>query len=356
MNRKTSPLATGEAESTAQPVQNAARPSLASLRPRTWRQRARESLWVLDLCLAPLVFCAALVMKLTRCTSIKWLPCSKRIFDAVGIYPIRNHYYEPYIDAPTLAKRLPKPRRLPGVDMNDAMQLSILEEFDFNEELLRMPVTPTGEQEYYFANNMFNPPDSEYLYNFLRWSKPRRIIEIGSGMSTLMAQNALRKNQEEDPAYACQHTCIEPYEVPWLESTGVTVIRKRVEEVDPSLVDGLEANDLLFIDSSHIIRHHGDVLVEYLSLLPRLKPGVFVHVHDIFSPYNYPSEWVCNQRLFWNEQYLLEAFLTHNAHFQVVGALHYLSRKYRPQLQAKSPHMDESCLATSFYMMRSELT
>lgn len=329
------------------------RPTIVSQRPRPLRQLVRESLWLLDLLVSPLVFCAAIIMKLVRRSNIKWLPFSKWIFDKVGVFPLHNHYYDPYIDAASLAHTLSAPRNLPGIDFNDDLQLSILDKFHYNDELLQIPILPPqGDRAYYYANSMFSPPDSEYLYNFIRWSKPRRIVEIGSGMSTLMALNALGKNREEDPEYTCEHICIEPYEVPWLESTGVTVLRQRIEDVDPSLVESLDANDLLFIDSSHIIRHHGDVVTEYLELLPRLRPGVFVHIHDIFSPFNYPEEWVLNQRLFWNEQFLLEAFLTFNAQFKVVGALHYLSRKYRAELMAKCPNMDASCLATSFYMVR----
>ncbi len=343
---------TRESQAVVTPVQSE-QPTLREQRPRGMRQLIRESLWLIDLAISPFVFAAACLLKQVRKANLEWLPFSKRIFDAVGIYPLRNHYYEPYIDVKTLTHTLDLPRDLPGVKLNDALQLKILAKFNYNDELLNIPVKATGKREYYYASSMFGTPDSEYLYNFVRWSKPKRIIEIGSGMSTLMTINALKKNQAEDPSYYCEHTCIEPYEVDWLETTGVNVIRQKVEDLDPSIVESLDTNDLLFIDSSHIIRHHGDVLVEFLSLLPRLKPGVFVHVHDIFTPYNYPADWVLNKRLFWNEQYLLEAFLTLNTQFDVVGALHYLSRHYPEQLQAKCPNMDASCQGTSFYMVRS---
>ena len=114
-------------------------------------------------------------------------------------------------------------------------------------------------------------------------------------------------NKQDDPSYTCKHVCIEPYEMPWLEKTGVTVIRKKIEDVEISFFSELADCDILFLDSSHIIRPQGDVLFEYLQLLPSLNKGVIVHIHDIFSPRNYSNEWLMGDIRFWNEQYLLEA-------------------------------------------------
>ena len=93
-----------------------------------------------------------------------------------------------------------------------------------------------------------------------------------------------------------------------LEKIGVTVIRQKVEGLGKAVFAELEKGDILFIDSSHIIRPQGDVLFEYLESLPSLNRGVIVHIHDIFSPKDYLKEWVTNEVRFWNEQYLLEAF------------------------------------------------
>ena len=123
-----------------------------------------------------------------------------------------------------------------------------------------------------------------------------------------MAIRAIQKNCLDDPKYHCEHVCIEPYEQPWLEKTGVSVRRELIEDVDFAFFSKLRENDVLFIDSSHIIRPQGDVLFEYLELLPRLSKGVIVHVHDIFSPKNYLKQWLEDDVRFWNEQYLLKAF------------------------------------------------
>src|SRR5262249_33961193 len=155
---------------------------------------------------------------------------------------------------------------------------------------------------FHIRNPSFEGGDAEYFYSIIRSKKPARIIEVGSGYSTLLASQAIRANQQEIPGYTCQHVCIEPYESPWLESAGVTVIRRRVEELEQPIWRELGCNDLLFIDSSHVIRPQGDVLFEYLEVLPSLAPGVIVHIHDIFTPRDYPDRWLVDEVRFWNEQ------------------------------------------------------
>ena len=112
----------------------------------------------------------------------------------------------------------------------------------------------------------------------------------------------------------------------------MNVIRSPVESLDKNLFQDLNRGDVLFIDSSHIIRPQGDVLFEFLEILPILKPGVLIHVHDIFTPRDYIKEWIVDDVKFWNEQYLLEAFLSFNAGFKVIGALNYLYYSYSEQL------------------------
>jgi hypothetical protein len=182
--------------------------------------------------------------------------------------------------------------------------------------------------------------------------KPRRIIEIGSGFSTLMAVKAVRRNHEDDAGYRCRHVCIEPYEMPWLEAQPVEVIRKKVEDLGVGFFAELAENDILFIDSSHMIRPQGDVLFEYGELLPTLALGVIVHIHDIFSPKNYPAEWLDRRVLFWNEQYLLEAFLAYNESWRIVGALNYLRHHHYDRLKSIAPSLTQTTEPASFYIQR----
>jgi hypothetical protein len=99
----------------------------------------------------------------------------------------------------------------------------------------------------------------------------------------------------------------------------------------------LEKNDILFIDSSHIIRPQGDVLLIYLTILPMLKKGVYVHIHDIFTPKDYLDSWILENVYLWNEQYLVEAFLSMNKEYKIIGALNFLKHNYFKELSEKCP-------------------
>jgi hypothetical protein len=169
-----------------------------------------------------------------------------------------------------------------------------------------------------------------------------------------MAIRAIRQNQIELPGYNCKQLCIEPYEMPWLEKAGVTVVRQRVEEVNKAVFSELEKDDMLVIDSSHMIRPQGDVLFEYLELFPSLRTGVIVHLHDIFSPRDYPKEWIVDLVRFWNEQYLLEAFLTNNRDWKIIGALNYLHHNHYQYLKATCPFLTREREPGSFYIQKSD--
>ena len=133
-------------------------------------------------------------------------------------------------------------------------------------------------------------------------------------------------------------------------------MRERVEQVPLARFESLQANDVLFIDSSHAIKFGGDVCREFLDILPILRPGVWVHVHDVFFPHDYPAEWLMEKRYAWNEQYLLEAFLAFNTAFRPVGALHWLWSEHRDALLAAWPAAITTAIGpqgpASFWMTR----
>ena len=139
--------------------------------------------------------------------------------------------------------------------------------------------------------------------------------------------------------------------MPWLEELDVDVIRSLVESCDLSLFDSLQANDILFIDSSHIIRPQSDVLTEYLQIIPLLKPGVVVHVHDIFSPRDYLDSWIREDVRFWNEQYLLEALLSNSDRYEILASLNYLSHDYYSHLKSVCPYLTPQRQPGSFYFV-----
>ena len=116
----------------------------------------------------------------------------------------------------------------------------------------------------------------------------------------------------------------------------------------------LPIDDILFIDSSHTVRIGGDVIYEICEILPRLKPGVFVHLHDIFLPLHYPREWVLGKKAFWAEQYLLQAFLAHNTAWRTVWSAGSMHLERGEEIQAQFPEYDptQRAQAGSFWMVR----
>lgn len=305
-----------------------------------------------DVVLSLFVYPAALILKHVRFVGVQYLPLCKKILLHVGVFPIRNDYYEPLFDNRLLRHPLSNNRDLTGIDWNVEQQLSVLDRFQFENELKDVPLSKKNDLTFYLNNVRFEAGDAEYWYSLIRLIKPAKIFEIGSGHSTLMAIKAIEKNEQENPAYQCKHICIEPYEMPWLEKTSATVIRKKIEDLDKSFFAELDENDILFIDSSHVIRPQGDVLFEYLELLPSLRKGVIVHVHDIFSPKDYPDEWVRKEVKFWNEQYIIEAFLTSNSGWKIIGALNYLHHNHYEKLQANCPFLTPDKNPASLYMQK----
>jgi hypothetical protein len=303
--------------------------------------------------IAPLVCVSALILKTVRRIGVHRLPASRSVLLKIGVFPIRNHFYEPQFDYRKIMKPFSQDRYLPGIDWNVEEQLEMMTALTFAGELSDLPTQKPESVGFYFGNFFFESGDAEFWYQLIRLKQPRKIIEIGSGYSTLIATLALRKNNELNERYACRHICIEPYKNDWLRQTNARVIRKRVEDIGIAFFKELEENDILFIDSSHVIRPQGDVLYEYLEILPSLGKGVIVHVHDVFSPKNYLSQWLSSEIRFYNEQYILEAFLSNNSAWKIIGSLNYLHHNYYANLKRVAPFLTPEREPGSFYMQRT---
>lgn len=323
--------------------------SAHGVRPR----RARSVLLgALDLLLLPFAAAAALLLLAVRRTGLQRLPLCRRALVRIGVLPVRRHYYEPFLDPRGLEQGGRGEREIVGIDWNVAGQLALLERLQFEKEIPDLAAPRTQPLEFRLNNGAFESGDAEFLYQMVRARKPKRFIEIGSGQSTLIVRRAIAKNREESVGYECKHVCIEPYEAPWLEKLGVTVLRKRVETVDGAVFAELEENDFLFVDSSHVIRPQGDVLSEYLRIIPSLRSGVIVHIHDIFSPRDYPHEWLVERMWLWDEQYLLEALLIDNPSWRIIGALNLLRHRHFEALCRACPYLTADREPGSFYMQK----
>ncbi|HEY0039044.1 MAG TPA: class I SAM-dependent methyltransferase [Flavisolibacter sp.] len=281
---------------------------------------------VLSIIFYPLIAVVAVLLKILPKRPYHYYPILDKLFVRVGVYPILNHFYTPFVipGKDFNEEKYRQPRHLPAVDLNGKEQLILLNSFSFKKDLLALDAATTADiTSYSFTNDTFAGGDGEMYYNMICHFKPKRIIEIGSGHSTKLAWATIKNIQKKDTAYQCALTSIEPFSNPWLEQIGAEIIRRKVEDIDVTYFESLVENDILFIDSSHVIRPEGDVLFEYLNLLPALKKGVVIHIHDIFTPFHYPLEWIKERRL-WHEQYLLEGFLSYNEHFKIVLSNPYL--------------------------------
>jgi len=181
-----------------------------------------------------------------------------------------------------------------------------------------------SSEEPHWNNDMFAATDAFCLYALLCQNNPVHYLEIGSGNSTRFARRAIR-----DHALRTRITAIDP--TPRCEITGICdeLIRTSFEDVDLAVVDRLAAGDILFCDSSHRVFMNSDVAVFFLDVLPRLKPGVFVHLHDIYLPDDYPAEWIDR---YYSEQYLLACcLLAETARFEILLPNHFISTD--PELQ-----------------------
>ena len=253
------------------------------------------------------------------------------------------HFYQPIPDTQSLPETLwNRPSELVGIDMNDSMQLDLLRKHfpNFRNEYEQIPIQPTGEVGSLFISitGLFGGTDALVAYCMVRHFQPRLIIEIGSGFSSLLLSQAAAKNNSS------ALICIEPFPHEFLKQgfPGLRpLIEKKVQDIDLEFFSQLESGDILFIDSSHTVKIGGDVNYLFLEVLPRLKPGVIVHVHDIFLPFEYRRDWVMDEFRFWSEQYLLQAFLTFNSEFEVLMANRYLAHRYLEDLKAAFPSLEK---------------
>lgn len=290
----------------------------------------------------------------------KLIKKSSPYFKKLGFYITPINYESPIPDTITLKDDLwLKHSELVGIDINEKEQINLLSLFSskFKEEYESFPRNKTKiPYQYYVNNGSFESVDGEILYCMIRYFKPKKIIEIGSGNSTFLSAQAILKNREEDNSYKCELIAIDPYPKDVLK-TGFPGLSKliptEVQDVPLSEFSKLKANDILFIDSSHVLKIGSDVQYEYLEILPRINKGVIVHIHDIFFPVEYPKKWVLEDFRFLNEQYLLQAFLAFNHSFEVLWAGCYMHLKYPDKLEAAfSSYKRGKTLPGSFWIRR----
>jgi hypothetical protein len=239
-----------------------------------------------------------------------------------------GHYYSPFVDLDGLATSLPllhtsDPVDIPAVDLRIAEQRALLAELRDFASSIKFSQTEAEAREqghrYWADNPAYGDSDARFLTAVLHHFRPARLIELGCGYSSAVTLDARDRFLDFDLSV----TFVDPY--PQLleslvrESDGATlsIMPVGTQDVDLDLIRQLDANDVLFIDSTHVSKTWSDVNRIFFEILPALRPGVLVHLHDIFLRFEYPLEWVMEQRA-WTEQYILRAFLEFNSKFEIL--------------------------------------
>lgn len=224
-----------------------------------------------------------------------------------------------------------------GIGLSEHAQLERLDTFAGYYKDYDFPEHKTEDRRYYYGNKMFGFNDGFTLYSFLRDQPPANIVEIGSGFSS-----ALMLDLSDEILKETKFTFIEPRPATLkglmraTDKHKVTIIPNMIQDVSLSLFDHLGEGDLLFVDSSHVIKIGSDLSTIFYSILPRLKPGVVVHIHDIYWPFEYPKAMLDEGRN-WNEIYFTRSFLQFNRAFEILYFTSYLEHKYREMIEDKMP-------------------
>jgi predicted O-methyltransferase YrrM len=234
-----------------------------------------------------------------------------------------------------------QPRYTAALALNDARHLKFLRQVCGPHAEVSRSFPWTREDAagsgYFLNNGYFGTVDAEVLYGIIREFRPRQVVEIGSGFSSRLTRRAIT-----DGATGTRLTCIDPAPRTEIRDYADEHLQAVVEDLDPTHIPSLlTANDILFIDSSHMIQTGGDVPYLFLEVLPRLGEGVLVHVHDIFLPFDYPESWMAERRWgkawSWTEQYLVHAFLAFNHHFEILWPGRAMWESHRDEIAAVIP-------------------
>jgi predicted O-methyltransferase YrrM len=254
-----------------------------------------------------------------------------------------GEYYSPMYDTRELAARKEQlwpavPRATVGIDWRASAQLSFCRDVFAQQSHFEFPFDATENATEYFAyNGMYPPLDAWILENMIRHYRPARMIEIGCGYSTLVSARVNREVFDSQ----IHLSCIEPYPRPFLTDgvVGVNeVLIQKIQDVPLDYFERLMQNDILFIDTSHTVKTGGDVTWMFHEILPRLAPGVLVHIHDFYLPGEYPESWVL-EGWGWNETYLVQSFLMFNDVFEILWGSLYMLYKYPNEVKAAFPNL-----------------
>jgi hypothetical protein len=278
------------------------------------------------------------------------------IGDRLGYDVLLRHYYSPVPDVRALPESVwNRQSPLDGVALDLDQQLEFLEtrlgQFvpEFSPPLQGSP----KQQEFFLDNGRYGRVDAEILFAMVRQFEPKLIIELGSGRSTQVIQAALAGNQSR--GISARHWVIDPFpsELIQANSGSAEIEERSVTDLSGNRFAALSQGDILFVDTTHTVKMASDVNFLVLDVLPSLAPGVVVHFHDIFLPWEYPRAWLEKLRRFWAEQYLLQAFLAFNGSFEVLLAAHAIARQHPERLRRVVPTFATGVEPAAFWIRRT---
>jgi Methyltransferase domain len=280
--------------------------------------------------------------------AVKTLPPFRRVFRELEYWRQSQfvppgHYYSPIPSQEEVKAREQAiwgavPRNLPSIDLNEEGQIALFNEFKKYYEEMPFEDEPKENLRYYFKNSWFSYTDAIVLHSMIRHLKPRRIIEIGSGFSSAVMLDT--NDLFFAGTIACTFVEPSPERLQSLlrdaDQNRHTLITTQLQDVDLNLFKSLSANDILFVDSSHVAKVNSDVNRVLFDILPILDKDVSVHFHDVFYPFEYPKELIY-RGIAWNEDYLLRAFLQYNNAFQIQFFNTFLVHFHRNLFQSDMP-------------------
>jgi hypothetical protein len=274
---------------------------------------------------------------------------------ANGFDLVPRSYYSPIVDpAEVPAEVWDRRAPMPGVELDTGAQIGWAEERlaghirDFSAERTGSP------GEFFYENRNYEYGDAELAWAMVRALRPERIVELGSGFSTLVLARACLANERDGRPARLDVNDPYPSEATHPDRiAGVTSFRpRRAQDLDPGELARLGAGDVLFVDTTHTVRVGGDVNHVVLELLPVLAPGVVVHFHDIWLPYEYHRALFEVLGMQWAEQYLLHAFLIGNRDWEVLFATHAVAVEHPDRFQALVPSYTGANYPSGFWMRR----
>jgi predicted O-methyltransferase YrrM len=279
----------------------------------------------------------------------------RRSLRRVGLDAVRADFNSPVPDSRTLPPAVwEQPAAMPGLELDlDAQQQFIETALQPFIDEFTPPLSDDGTGGFYLHNRWYGALDAHLLYAMLRHHRPKRLVEVGSGYSTLVARAALEANTAS--GVRAEHHVIDPYPSPLLTAgrrQAITLREESAATVDDATFQGLEPGDVLFVDSSHVVRPGGEVVRLVLEILPTLAPGVVVHFHDVFRPFEYPRILYDRFNVHWQEQYLVQALLAENPHFTVSVAAHALWRLRREWTRQRFPGLVDEAEPSAFWFTR----